>query len=94
LVHGIRQTEQALNLVVHLPYELIIIDSEMLEMSGIDYMRGLQNAREWPTIKLVLITNPLSTGFAGEAAKRGAFLARKARWKDDLCGFLSAYDEG
>ena len=94
LVHGIRQTEQALNLVVHLPYELIIIDSEMLEMSGIDYMRGLQNAREWLTIKLVFITSLRSTGFAGEVAKRGAFLARRSRWEDDLCGFLSANDEG
>jgi len=94
LVHGIRQTRQVFNLVAHIPYELIIIDSEMPEMSERDYLRSLQKAREWLTIKLVFVTSPLSTGFAGEVAKRGAFLARKARWKDDLCGFLSAYDEG
>jgi DNA-binding response OmpR family regulator len=94
LVHGIRQTEQAFNLVVHIPYELLIIDSEMPEMSKIDYLRSLQNAREWLTIKLVFITSLRSTGFAGEVAKRGAFLARRSRWEDDLCGFLSANDEG
>ena len=93
LVHGIRQMEPACNLLAHIPYELIVIDAEVSETSEIDYIRSLQNARDWLTIKLVLITSSQSKGFAAEIADQGAFVARKSRWKDDLCGFLSAYDE-
>jgi CheY-like chemotaxis protein len=93
LVHGIRQAEQALNILAHIPYELIIIDSELLGMREIDFMRIPHNAREWRTIKLIVITSSQSAGFAAQVAERGAFLARKSRWEDDLCGFLSTYDE-
>jgi DNA-binding response OmpR family regulator len=92
LVHGIRQIEPACNLLAHIPYELIIIDAEVAETSAIDYIHSLQNARDWLTIKLVLITSSQGKAFAAEIEERGAFLARKSRWKDDLCGFLSAYD--
>ena len=94
LVHGIRQTEQALSLLPHIPYELVIIDCEMPEMPGIDYLRRLQNAGKWLTMKLVFILSSQSAGFAGDLVERGVFLARKSRWEDDLCGYLSAYGEG
>ena len=94
LVHGIRQTEQALNLLAHIPYELVIVDCEVPEMSGIDYMRRLRNARKWLTIKLVFITSSQNIGFVGDVVERGVFLARKSRWEDDLCEYLSACDEG
>jgi DNA-binding response OmpR family regulator len=93
LVHGIRQTEQAFKLLAHIPYELIIIDSEVAETSGIDDVHSLQNAREWLTIKLVFITSSQSTGLTAEITDRGAFLARKSEWKDDLRRVLSAYDK-
>jgi len=93
LVHGIRQTEHACNLLAHIPYELIIIDAEVPGTRGMEYVRRLQNAREWLTTRLVFITNSQSTGFATEIAERGAFLARKSRWEEDLCAFLSTYDE-
>ena len=93
LVHGIRRAEQALNILAHIPYELIIIDSELPGTCERDFMRTLYDAREWRTIKLVVITSSQSSGFAARVAERGAFLARNARWEDDLCGFLSAYDE-
>jgi len=89
LVHGIRQTEQAFKLLAHIPYELIIIDSEVAETSAIDNLRSLQNAREWPTIKLVFITSSQGAGFAAEITDRDAFPARKSNWKDDLCRSLS-----
>ena len=66
----------------------------MPEMSEIDYMRRLRNAGKWLTIKLVVITSSQGTGVAGDIAERGVFLARKSRWEDDLCGYLSACDEG
>jgi len=94
LVHGIRQREQALSLLAHIPYELVIMDCEVSEMTRIDYMRRMQNAGKWLTIKLVFITSSQSTGFAGDLPERGVFLARKSRWEDDLCGYLAACDEG
>jgi CheY-like chemotaxis protein len=94
LVHGICETEQALSLLAHIPYELVIIDCEVSKMTRIDYMRRLQNAGGWLTIKLVFISSSQSPGFAGDPPETGVFLARKSQWKDDLCGYLSAYDEG
>lgn len=93
LVHWMRLAEQAFNILAHIPYELIVIDSELPGMSSIDFMRNLHNARKWRAIKLVVITSSQSPGFGAQAAARGAFLARKSSWEDDLCGFLSTYDE-
>ena len=94
LVHGIRQTEEALSLLAHIPYELVIIDCEVSEVARIHYMRRLQNAGRWLTIKVVFISSSQITGFAGDPPERGVFLARKSRWEDDLCEYLSACDEG
>ena len=93
LVHGIRQAEQAFNVLAHIPYELIIIDSELSGTSGVDFISILHDAREWRAIKLVVITSSQSAGFAAQTAEPGAFLARKSSWEDDICGFLSTYDE-
>jgi CheY-like chemotaxis protein len=93
LVHGIRLPEQAFNVLAHIPYELIIIDAELPEMSGTDFLRILDGARAWRAIKLVVITSSQRAGFAVQTAEPGAFLARKSSWEDDICGFLSTYDE-
>lgn len=93
LVHGIRQAEQAFNILAHIPYELIIMDSELFGMSGLDFIRILHNARAWRAIKLVLITSSQSAGFPTQAAEPDTFLARKSSWEDDICGFLSTYEE-
>jgi DNA-binding NtrC family response regulator len=93
LVHGIRQVQQASNILVQIPYELIIIDSELPDMSDKDFIRILHNAREWRAIKLVVITSSPSAGFAVQTAEPGAFLAKKSSWEDDICAFLSTYDQ-
>jgi DNA-binding response OmpR family regulator len=92
-VHGIRRAEQSFDILAHIPYNLVVIDSELPGLSGIDFVRILHNSREWRTIRLVVIANSQSVGFATQAAEYGAFLARKSRWKDDLFSFLSGYDE-
>jgi CheY-like chemotaxis protein len=93
LVHGIPRAEQAFNILAHIPYNLVVIDSELPGIGGIDFVRILHNSREWRTIRLVIIASSRSVDFATQAAEYGAFLARKSRWKDDLLSFLSAYDE-
>jgi DNA-binding response OmpR family regulator len=93
LVHGVPRAEQALHILAHIPYNLVVIDSELPGIAGIDFVRILRNSREWRTIRLVIIAGSQSADFAIQAAEYGAFLARKSRWKDDLFSFLSSYDE-
>ncbi len=91
LVHGISRAEEAFNILAHIPYDLIVLDSELPGLCGIDFVRILQNSREWRTIRLVVITSSKSASFASQIAQCGAFLARRSRWEDDLLEFLSAY---
>jgi CheY-like chemotaxis protein len=90
LVHGISRAEKAFNILADIPHDLIVLDSDLPGLSGIDFVRILQNSREWRTIRLVVITSSDSTTFANQIAQRGAFLARRSRWQDDLLEFLSA----
>jgi len=92
-VHGILRAEQALHILAYVPYRLIVIDSELPGISGIDFVRILHNSREWRPIQLVVITSSQSAAFATEVAECGAFLVRKYKWKEDLFSFLSGYDE-
>jgi CheY-like chemotaxis protein len=90
LAHGISLAEEALNILTDIPYDLIVLNSELPGLSEIDFVRTLQNSREWRTIRLVVITSSESTSFANQIARHGAFLARRSRWQDDLLEFLSA----
>jgi CheY-like chemotaxis protein len=93
LVHGIPRAEQAFDILARIPYNLVVIDSELPGIGGIDFVRILHNSRERRTIRLVIIASSQSVDFATQAAEYGAFLARKSRWKSDLLSFLSGYDE-
>jgi CheY-like chemotaxis protein len=90
LVHGISRAEKAFNILADIPYDLIVLDSDLPGLSGIDFVRILQNSREWRTIRLVVITSSDGTSFASQIAQYGACLARRSRWQDDLLEFLSA----
>lgn len=92
-VHGILRAEQALHILAYIPYQLIVIDSELSGISGIDFVRILHNSREWQTIKLVVMTSSHNINLATELAECGAFLVRKSKWKDDLFSFLLTCDE-
>ena len=93
LVHGIPRAEQAFHILTHIPYNLVVIDSELPGIGGIEFVRILHNSSEWRTIRLVVITSSQSVDFATQAAEYGAFVARKSTWKNDLFSFLSGYDE-
>jgi DNA-binding response OmpR family regulator len=93
LAHPIKQAEQAFKILAYIPYKLIVIDSELPGICGMDFVRILNDSREWGAIQLVVITRTQSADFATEVAECGAFLARASRWEEDLCRFLSAYSE-
>jgi DNA-binding response OmpR family regulator len=92
-VHGILRSEQALHILPYIPYRLIVIDSELSGICGIDFVRILHNSREWRTIQLVVITSSQNLCFATQVAEFGAFLVRKSRWQEDIVRFLSGYEE-
>jgi DNA-binding response OmpR family regulator len=88
IVHGLRRAEHGLSIVVHIPYELIVLDCELPGFDGKDFVRLLHDAREWHAIHLVALTNCISAPLATELAHLGAFVARKEAWSDDLSHFL------
>ena len=87
------RAEQAFHILAHIPYRLIVIDSELPGLCGIDFVRILHDSREWREIQLVVITSSQSVAFANQIAEYGAFMARKSRWQDDLFSFLSLHDK-
>jgi DNA-binding response OmpR family regulator len=93
LVHGILGAEQALNILAYIPYRLIVIDSELPGICGMDFVRILKSSREWRWIQLVILSNAQSASLASEAAECGAVLIRKTRWREELSSFLLSYDE-
>lgn len=91
LVHGINRVEQAFVILAHIPYNLIVLDSELAGINGMDFVRIMQNSRDWYKIDLIVIANSRRAGLAREIGESDAFLARRSMWRDDLCGFLSTY---
>jgi CheY-like chemotaxis protein len=91
LVHGTSRAEEAFSILVHIPYDLIVLDSELPGICGIDFIRILRSSREWRAIRVVVITSSDSSSFASRVVECGAFLARRSRWEDDLFGFSSRY---
>jgi len=90
LVHAVSRAEHAFGLLVHIPYSLIVLDSELPGVCATDFVRILRNPNDWQTLQLVVINSSESTNLAGQLSEAGAFLARRSRWKDDLNVFLIA----
>jgi CheY-like chemotaxis protein len=88
LVHGIRRTEQAVSILAHIPYGLIVFGSELPGICAMDFVQLLQNSREWRTIRVVVITDSKNRNLEGQIAECGALLARRSTWEDDLFGFV------
>ena len=74
--------------MAHIPYNLIVLGSELPGIGVTDFVRILQNSREWHAIRLVVINNSEGASWEEQIADSGAFLARRSMWQDDLSGFL------
>src|ERR1700757_5276349 len=84
LVHGTNCAEEALRLLAHIPYSLIVLDSELPGMGGIVFLRMLQNSREWPPIRILVISTSTRPSFRSRVGECGPFLASKSSWEIDL----------
>jgi CheY-like chemotaxis protein len=89
IVHGITKAEHALAILAHIPYELIMVDSELPGMDGKEFVHLLHNAGEWRAIHLVALTDCRSAPLAPGLAHLGAFPASKDAWPDVLSHVLS-----
>lgn len=90
LVHGVSRAEQAFSILHHIPYSLIVLDSELPGICPTDFVRILRTCRS-QTIRLVVINGPESPVFEEQIKDGDAFLVRRSMWEDDLFGFLVAY---
>src|ERR1700746_2164005 len=55
IVHGIKRAEQALPVLEHIPYHLIVIDGEISGMTATEFARILDESGKWKTIQLVVL---------------------------------------
>jgi DNA-binding response OmpR family regulator len=92
LVHGTNCAEEALRLLAHIPYSLIVVDSELPGTGGIDFGRVLQNSREWHTVRVVVISSSCSPSLQSRVEECGAFVTSKSSWEIGLFEFLAAED--
>jgi CheY-like chemotaxis protein len=90
LVHGTNGAEEALRLLAHIPYNLIVLDSELPGMGGIDFVRILRNSRGWRAIRVVVIGGSSSPSLQSQIGECGAFVASKSSWDIDLLELLEA----
>ena len=90
LVHGTNCAEEALRLLAHIPYSLIVVDAELPGMGGVDFGRVLQNSREWRAIRVVVIGSSSRPSLQGQGGECGAYQASKSSWESDLFEFLAA----
>ena len=90
LVHAVNRPEQAFGVLAHIPYNLIVLDSELPELGLTDFVRLLGRFGGCQTIRVVVINNSENINLESPMAECGAFLARRTMWQDDLSGFLSA----
>jgi len=91
LVHAVGRAETAFSILAHIPYNVIVLDSELPGMCATDFVRILRDSKEWQDVRLVVINNSKSANFERHLADADAFLVRRSMWKDDLFEFLLAY---
>jgi hypothetical protein len=87
------RSKTSLNILEYIPYRLIIVDSELPGICGMDFVRILHNSGKWQPIELVVMASSRSERLANEVAGCGAFLVRKSKWRYDLFSFLAGNDK-
>ena len=83
----------AVPILPHIPYSLIVIDSELLGTANKEFTRALDKTRQWRTVSPVVLTDSHSRLLDTELMELGAIAARKSAWEDDLSRFLLAFEE-
>ena len=92
IVHGVRRAEHAFPVLTQIPYNLIVIGSELPGMTAVEFVRVLSNSREWRKISVIAITTSSTRALDMEFESSGVFFANKPTWKNDFPQFLSTFE--
>ena len=92
IVHGIKRAEQALPVLQHIPYHLIIIDCEISGMTATEFARILDESGKWKATQLVVITGSGGRSSATELREYGAFLVRRSVCRDELSKLFANFN--
>jgi len=93
IVHGVRKADHAFPVLTQIPYNLIVMGSELIGITAIEFVRILSNSKEWlRTISLIAIAEASNRTLTPELETFGVFLANKRTWKSDVPRFLSTLD--
>jgi CheY-like chemotaxis protein len=84
IVHGIKRAEQALPVLQHIPYHLIVIDSEISGMTAIEFARIIHESGKWRATQLVIITGSRCRSSVEEFTECGAFVVKRSVWREGL----------
>jgi hypothetical protein len=86
----VSRVEQAIPVLPYIPYQLIVIDSELLKPTYNPFTRALRNTKPWRMIPPVVLTDTQGLDWDTILPKLGAIVARRSAWKNDLSEFLLA----
>ena len=75
IVHGLRRADHAFPVLTQIPYNLIVIGSELAGMTTVEFVRILSDSTEFRTIPLIAIAEPSTRSLIAELETFGVFLA-------------------
>jgi CheY-like chemotaxis protein len=94
IVHGIKRAEQALPVLQHVPYHLILIDCKVSGMTATEFVRIIHESGKWQATRVVVITGSRGRSSVTEIRELGAFLVRRSVWRQELSKLLANLDVG
>ena len=94
IVHGIKRAEQALPVLQHIPYHLIVIDCKVSGITTTEFIQMIHESGKWQATRVVAITGSRGRSSIREIREFGAFLVRRSLWKEELSKLLANLDVG
>ena len=91
IVHGITRAEQALPILKHIPYHLIVIDCEISGMTATEFARIVHESGKWQATQLMFITGSRGRSSTTELTECGAFLVRRSVWRKELLKLFAKF---
>jgi CheY-like chemotaxis protein len=77
IVHGITRAEEALPVLRHIPYHLIVIDCEISGMTAREFVGIIQESGKWQATQVVVMTGSQCRSSVKEFTECGAFVVRR-----------------
>jgi DNA-binding NtrC family response regulator len=89
IVHGIKRAEQAFPVLRHIPYHLIVIDSDISGIKATEFARIIHESAKWQATQLVVITGSRCRSSVKEFTECGAFVVGRSVWRNELSKLLA-----